>query len=87
MPPEIVTALPPELLAALPPEIVSVLAILTPSMLIFLSLLISVPFALTAYLVARKRGLRVRYWTMLGLILGPFVLPFLLFAKKKKLRQ
>ena len=52
-------------------------------MLIVTSLLISIPFALAGYWVARKRGLSVRYWTLLGLALGPFVLPFLLFAKKK----
>ena len=53
-------------------------------MLIITSLLISIPFALAGYFVARKRGLSVRYWTILGLALGPFVLPFLLFAKKKR---
>lgn len=62
--------MPPEITAALP-------------MLIITSLLISVPFALAGYFVARKRGLSVRYWTLLGLVLGPFVLPFLLFARKK----
>ena len=67
----------------MPPELAAEIASELP-MLIVTSLLISIPFALAGYLVARKRGLSVRYWTILGLALGPFVLPFLLFAKKKK---
>lgn len=62
--------MPPEIAAALP-------------MLIISALLISIPFALAGYFVARKRGLSVRYWTMLGFVLGPLVLPLLLFAKKR----
>ena len=68
----------------MPPELAAEIASALP-MLIISSLLISIPFALAGYWVARKRGLSVRYWTILGLALGPFVLPFLLFAKKKKL--
>ena len=80
---EITTALPPEILALLPPEMVSILDMLTLPVMIAITLLISIPFALAGYWVARKRGLNVRYWTLLGLVLGPLVLPFLLFAKKK----
>ncbi len=68
----------------MPPELAAEITSALP-MLIITSLLISLPFALIGYLVARKRGLSVRYWTILGFALGPFVLPFLLFAKKKKL--
>lgn len=53
-------------------------------MMILSTLLISVPFAIAGYWIARKRGLNVRYWTILGFALGPFVLPFLLLAKKKR---
>ena len=80
---EIVTDLPPEILALLSPEMVSALDMLTLPVLIATTLLLSIPFALAGYWVARKRGLSVRYWTLLGLALGPLVLPFLLFAKKK----
>ena len=80
---EITTKLSPEVLALLPPEMVSTLDMLTLPVMIAITLLISVPFALAGYWVARKRGLNVWYWTLLGLVLGPFVLPFLLFARKK----
>ncbi len=83
MPSEIASELPPEILALLPPETVSALSMLTLPVLIVGSLLISLPFALAGYWVARKKGLNVRYWTILGFALGPFVLPFLLFVKKK----
>ena len=79
----IATELPPEILALLPPEIISASNMLTLPVMIAITLLISIPFALAGYWVARKRGLNVRYWTLLGLVLGPLVLPFLLFAKKK----
>lgn len=62
----------------MPPEIAAELP-----MLIITALLISIPFAVVGYIVARKRGLRVRYWTVLGFLLGPFVLPLLFFAKKR----
>ena len=81
---KIAAELPPEILALLPPEMVSTLDMLTLPVVIAITLLISIPFALAGYFVARKRGLSVRYWTLLGLVLGPFVLPFLLFAKKKR---
>ncbi|MBI3776947.1 MAG: hypothetical protein HY273_15620 [Gammaproteobacteria bacterium] len=67
----------------MPPELATDIVAELP-MLIFTSLLFSIPFALAGYWVARKRGLKVRYWTILGFALGPFVLPFLLFAKKKR---
>lgn len=80
---EITTKLSPEMLALLPPEMVSTLDMLTLPVLLATTLLFSVPFALAGFWVARKRGLNVRYWTLLGLVLGPLVLPFLLFARKK----
>ncbi len=76
--------MPPETLALLPPEIISALTLLTSPTAIAASLLLQIAGALAGYFVARKRGLSVRYWTMLGLVLGPFVLPFLLFAKKQR---
>lgn len=84
MPPELAAKLPPEILVLLPPEIIAALTILTSPMVVAASLLLQIAGALAGYFVARKRGLSVRYWTIFGLVLGPFVLPFLLFAKKKR---
>jgi len=82
MPPDLV---PPETLALLPPEIISALTILASPAAIAASLLFQIAGALVGYFFARSRSLSVRYWTILGLALGLFVLPFFLFAKKKKL--
>lgn len=82
MPPD---SIPPEILALLPPEIISALTLLTSPAAIAASLLFQIAGAFAGYFVARKRGLSVRYWTILGLVLGLFVLPLLLFAKQKKL--
>jgi hypothetical protein len=82
MPSESATALPPEVLALLPPEIISALPLLAAA-----SLLLQIAGALAGYWVARKRGLKIGYWTILGFALGPFVLPLLPFAKKKRSEQ
>ena len=34
-------------------------------------------------LVARLRGADLRYWTRMGVIWGPFALPFACFARRK----
>jgi hypothetical protein len=37
--------------------------------------------ALVCYFVARSRSADRRFWTVMGLLLGPLALPFVLFAR------
>jgi hypothetical protein len=34
--------------------------------------------------MAGKRGYNNRFWLIMGIVFGPFAIPFLLLAKKKK---
>lgn len=36
---------------------------------------------LVCYLVARRRALDSRYWLLAGLLIGPFAVPFVFFAR------
>ncbi len=38
---------------------------------------------LVCYCVAKKRGAKVAYWVVLGVLIGPFAVPFVFFAKPR----
>jgi hypothetical protein len=50
---------------------------ITYSLLIF-----SIVCVYICYSVAKGRGANVRFWVIMGLLLGPFAVPFVLFSKK-----
>jgi hypothetical protein len=35
------------------------------------------------YLVAKKRGANVAYWVVMGVLVGPFAIPFVFFSRPK----
>lgn len=35
-----------------------------------------------SYFIAKKRRAKTSYWTLLGVLLGPFVIPFVFLAKQ-----
>ncbi len=45
-----------------------------------LLIILSMASALVCYLIARSRSADRRYWTVLGLCLGPLAIPFAFFA-------
>ncbi len=52
---------------------------ITYSLLIFSILCVYV-----CYSVAKGKGANVRFWVIMGLLLGPLAVPFVFFAKKVK---
>ena len=51
---------------------------------IIVFLLIPIICAGICYSVARKRSADVPFWVVMGLLFGPFALPFVFMAKAKK---
>jgi hypothetical protein len=43
--------------------------------------LIALVSVIACYLIARSRSADVRFWVLMGLILGPLALPFVCFSK------
>ena len=43
--------------------------------------LLSVACGVICYFVAMKRGARKSYWFLMGLLAGPFAIPFVFFSK------
>jgi hypothetical protein len=50
--------------------------------LLVITIVISLLFALMLYGLAVWRGVNRRYWTIMGFLFGPFVIPFIFFAKR-----
>jgi hypothetical protein len=44
--------------------------------------LITLFFGGLSYFIASKRGANAIFWLVMGLVFGPFALPFVFFAKK-----
>jgi hypothetical protein len=44
--------------------------------------LITLFFGGLSYFIALKRGANTIFWLVMGLVFGPFALPFVFFAKK-----
>lgn len=42
--------------------------------------IISVVFAFLLGFIAHKRGAKVMFWAIMGLVFGPFAIPFVFFA-------
>ena len=51
--------------------------------LLVISLLITLACAVLCGLIAARRKLNWKYWAMMGLVFGPFALPFVFLAKPK----
>lgn len=51
---------------------------------IIIFLLIPIVCAGICYSVAKKRSADVPFWVVMGLLFGPFALPFVFMAKEKK---
>lgn len=47
-------------------------------------ILISIAFGALFYLIAAKRGANTAFWAAMGVIFGPFALPFVFFAQPRK---
>ena len=43
--------------------------------------LTSLAIAFIPYFIARKKGAKKSFWLIMGLIFGPFAIPFVFFAK------
>lgn len=52
--------------------------------MLYLILALTLFSAAACYAVARKKGLDRRYWLILGLLVGPLALPFVLLARPKR---
>ena len=48
------------------------------------ALIISIFFAWALYKIAAKRGANKDFWAIMGFLFGPFALPFVFLARKKK---
>ena len=46
-------------------------------------ILVTAFFGALSYFVAAKRGVNKSFWLAMGIVFGPFALPFLLMAKRK----
>lgn len=46
-------------------------------------LLLHVLSILICYVVAKSRGVKPRFWGIMGFIFGPFAIPFVFFSKPK----
>ncbi len=46
-------------------------------------ILISALFGVLLYYLAAKRGCNKRFWLIMGILFGPFALPFIFLVKKK----
>ncbi len=49
--------------------------------------IISIGIALIPYFIAAKRGASKKFWLIMGLVFGPFAIPFVFFAKTNKSKQ
>jgi len=52
-------------------------------MFIYFLVVVTCVSAWICYQLAKKKGLKRSYWTMLGALIGPFAIPFVLFAREK----
>lgn len=48
---------------------------------------ISIGIALIPYSIASKRGAKKNFWLFMGLVFGPFAIPFVFFAKTDKSKK
>jgi hypothetical protein len=46
-------------------------------------ILISAFFGLLLYYMAERKGYHKPFWLMMGILFGPFALPFIIFGKKR----
>jgi hypothetical protein len=46
--------------------------------------MVSLGFAVLLASIAEKKGLNTVFWAVMGAVLGPFALPFILIKKKDK---
>jgi hypothetical protein len=46
-------------------------------------IIVSLLSMLVCYVIARSRSANRPYWVVMGLLLGPFAIPFAFFAKSK----
>jgi len=46
--------------------------------------IVSIGIALVPYFIAAKRGANRNFWLIMGLVFGPFAIPFVFFARVKK---
>jgi hypothetical protein len=51
---------------------------------LLISILISLAFAYLLGYMAQRRGASFTFWAVMGAVLGPLAIPFLLLAKSKK---
>ena len=47
-------------------------------------ILVSLGFGALFYLIAAKRKANTVFWTAMGVLFGPFALPFVFFARPRK---
>ncbi len=47
-------------------------------------LLLGIGIALVPYFIAARRGANKTFWFLMGLLFGPFAIPFVFFAKTDK---
>lgn len=52
-------------------------------LMLIVTLLISLAFALICGAIASRRGARPVYWAVMGFVFGPFAIPFALRAKPR----
>jgi hypothetical protein len=48
------------------------------------AIIISALFGALLYYLAAKRGCNKQFWLIMGILFGPFALPFIFLGKKKK---
>jgi len=46
-------------------------------------ILISVLFGVLCYYIAGRKGYNKQFWLIMGILFGPFALPFIIIGKKK----
>ena len=52
--------------------------------MIFVLLAINIISIIACVYIAKRRQASLRYWALVGALLGPIALPFVLFAKPKQ---
>jgi dipeptide/tripeptide permease len=48
-------------------------------------IIISVLFGMLYYYLAGRKGYNKQFWLVMGILFGPFALPFILLGKRKEL--